>query len=152
MKRIDRTTAKKYIYATNGKEFAAVFTKKNGDLREMNCMLGVTDGVKGVGRKFDPDEKGLVSVFDVDAEKIVDEMRSFGVSNTDLNRNGMHWYSRRVKPIKKYDHSPEPEDPFNHFDWVELSQLIVRNMEENWLDQMVEKKATELISKIDLLG
>ena len=78
MKKIDRATAKKYIYATNGQEFAAVFTKKNGDLREMNCMLGVTDGVKGVGRKFDPDEKGLVSVFDVDAEKIVDGEKKKG--------------------------------------------------------------------------
>ena len=73
MKTIDRDTAKKYIYATNGQKFSAVFTKKNGEKRLMNCMLGVTDGVKGVGRKFDPDEKGLVSVFDVDAEIIVNE-------------------------------------------------------------------------------
>ena len=78
MKTIDRDTAKKYIYATNGKEFMAVFTKKNGDLREMNCMIGVTDGVKGVGRKFDPDDKGLVSVFDVDAVKIVDGEKKKG--------------------------------------------------------------------------
>ena len=78
MKKIDRATAKKYVYATNGKEFMAVFTKKNGDLREMNCMIGVTDGVKGVGRKFNPDEKGLVSVFDVDAEKIVDGEKKKG--------------------------------------------------------------------------
>ena len=72
MKTIDRATAKKYIYATNGQKFSAVFTKKNGEKRLMNCMLGVTDGVKGVGRNFDPDEKGLVGVFDVDAVKIVD--------------------------------------------------------------------------------
>ena len=78
MKTIDRTTAKRYIYATNGKEFSAVFTKKNGEKRLMNCMLGVTDGVKGVGRKFNPDEKGLVSVFDVDAEKIVDGEKKKG--------------------------------------------------------------------------
>ena len=78
MKRIDRATAKKYIYATNGQKFSAVFTKKNGEKRLMNCMLGVTDGVKGVGRKFNPDEKGLVSVFDVDAEKIVDGEKKKG--------------------------------------------------------------------------
>ena len=86
------------------------------------------------------------------ADTIVHQMQQFSKDYTNNIANGMNWYSRRVKPIKKYDHSPEPEDPFNHFDWVELSQLIVRNMEENWLDQMVEKKATELISKIDLLG
>ena len=72
MKTITKETAKKYIYATDGKEFSAVFTKKNGERRLMNCKLGVTDGVKGVGRNFDPDEKGLVSVTDVDAVKIVD--------------------------------------------------------------------------------
>ena len=78
MKRIDRATAKKYIYATNGQKFSAVFTKKNGEKRLMNCMLGVTDGVKGVGRKFDHDEKGLVSVFDVDIIKIVDGEKKYG--------------------------------------------------------------------------
>ena len=86
------------------------------------------------------------------ATKIVDEMRSFGVSNTDLNRNGMHWYHRRVKPTKRYNHSPEPEDPWNHFDWDELKGLLVRNMKETFLESMVEKKAKELLNKIDLLG
>tara|TARA_R110002012_G_scaffold216062_1_gene387168 strand:- start:15 stop:338 length:324 start_codon:yes stop_codon:yes gene_type:complete len=86
------------------------------------------------------------------ATKIVDEMRSFGIHNTDLNRNGMHWYHRRVKPTKRYNHSPEPEDPWNHFDWDELKGLLVRNMRETFLESMVEKKAKELLTKIDLLG
>ena len=62
---IDRQTAKEYIYATNGKIFSAVFTKKNGDKRLMNCRLAVKKYVKGVGRKFSPDDKGLIGVFDM---------------------------------------------------------------------------------------
>ena len=84
------------------------------------------------------------------AEKIVDEMRSFGIHNTDLNRNGMHWYQRHYKPVKKFSSSPEPEDPWNHLDWDEFKRLLVRNMKETFLESMVEKKAKELLNKIDL--
>ena len=62
----------------------------------------------------------------------------------------MQWFSKRNKPHKKYTSDPEPEDPFNHFDWNELAQLIRRNMEYNLLDHMVEKKAKELLNKMDL--
>ena len=65
MKKIDRNTAKKYIYETNGKFFSAVFTKKNGDIRLMTCRLGVKKGVKGVGLRFKPQDKGLMTVFDI---------------------------------------------------------------------------------------
>ena len=84
------------------------------------------------------------------AEKVVDEMRSFGIHNTDLNRNGMQWYHKRVKPTKRYNHSPEPEDPWNHFDWDELKQLIVRNMKATFLESMVEKNTKDLLSKMDI--
>ena len=67
MKTISRDTAKKYIYKTNGKFFSAVFTKKNGDIRLMTCRLGVKKGVKGVGLKFEPQDKGLMTVFDIHA-------------------------------------------------------------------------------------
>ena len=63
MKTIDKDTAKKYIYATNGKLFSAVFTKKNGDIRNMTCRLGVKKYVKGVGRRFKPQNMGYVGVF-----------------------------------------------------------------------------------------
>tara|TARA_A100000172_G_C2976933_1_gene87993 strand:+ start:212 stop:535 length:324 start_codon:yes stop_codon:yes gene_type:complete len=86
------------------------------------------------------------------ARDIVDGLAMFAKDYTGVNRSGMHWYSKRVKPHKKYTSDPEPEDPFCHYDWSELAQLIRRNMEHNLLDQMVEKKAKELLSKIDLLG
>ena len=83
---------------------------------------------------------------------IVDELANFSREHTGINRSGLHWYSKRVKPHKKYTSDPEPEDPFNHFDWNELAQLMRRNMEHNLLDNMVERKAKELLNKIDLLG
>ena len=65
MKTIDRGTAKRYIYKTNGKFFSAVFIKKNGERRLMLCRLGVKKGVKGVGLRFKPQDKGLMTVFDI---------------------------------------------------------------------------------------
>ena len=62
---IDRDTAKQYIYKTNGKIFSAVFTKKDGEKRNMVCRLGVAKYVKGVGLKFKPEERALVGVFDM---------------------------------------------------------------------------------------
>jgi len=65
MKTIDRDTAKQYIYKTNGKIFSAVFTKKDGEKRNMVCRRGVAKYVKGVGLKFKPEERDLIGVFDM---------------------------------------------------------------------------------------
>ena len=65
MKTIDRTTAKQYIYKTNGQIFSAVFRKKDGTKRKMVCRQGVSKYVKGVGLKFKPEERDLIGVFDM---------------------------------------------------------------------------------------
>ena len=65
MKKIDRDTAKRYIYETNGKFFSAVFTKKNGEKRLMTCRTNVRKYLKGVGLRFKPQDKGLMTVFDI---------------------------------------------------------------------------------------
>tara|TARA_Y100001973_G_C4943234_1_gene206680 strand:+ start:183 stop:467 length:285 start_codon:yes stop_codon:yes gene_type:complete len=65
IKKIDRDTAKKYIYESNGKIFSAVFTKKNGEKRLMNCRTKVHRYVKGKGLSFKPQDKGLMTVFDL---------------------------------------------------------------------------------------
>ena len=65
MTKINRETAKKYIYETNGKFFSAVFTKKNGEKRLMTCRLNVRKYLKGVGLKFKPQDIGLMTVFDI---------------------------------------------------------------------------------------
>ncbi len=69
MKTIDRDTAKQYIYKTNGKIFSAVFTKKNGEKRQMVCRQGVAKYVKGTGLKFKPvdpsKDRDLIGSFDM---------------------------------------------------------------------------------------
>ncbi len=65
MKKIDKDTARDYIYKTNGKIFSAVFTKKDGEKRKMVCRRGVAKYVKGVGLKFKPEECNLIGVFDM---------------------------------------------------------------------------------------
>ena len=65
MKAIDKDTAKQYIYKTNGKIFSAVFRKKDGTRRKMNCRRGVSKYVKGIGLKFKPEERNLIGVFDM---------------------------------------------------------------------------------------
>ena len=64
MKKIDKDTAKKYIYATNGKYFSAVFIKKDGEKRFIHCRIGVKKGVKGVGLSYNPDERNNIIVKD----------------------------------------------------------------------------------------
>lgn len=50
----------------NGRFFTLEFIKRTtGELRVMNCRLGVKAHVKGVGRTFDPKEKDLLGVFDL---------------------------------------------------------------------------------------
>jgi hypothetical protein len=84
------------------------------------------------------------------AKMLANSLRDFASDHTNVNSSGMQWFSKRAKPHKKYTSDPEPEDPWNHFNWDELAQLIRRNMEHNLLDLMVEKKAKELLTKMDL--
>jgi len=87
------------------------------------------------------------------ADDVVSELCGFGQKNTDKpNRNGLNWYSKAHKEHAMYDGQDAPSDPWCYCDWDELRQLITRNMEINYLDQMVEKKSKELLNKIDLLG
>ena len=85
-----------------------------------------------------------------EVRKVVDILSTFSTDHTGVNRSGLHWYSKHQKPTKRFTSDPEPKDPFCHYDWSELAQLIRRNMEYNLLDNMVERKAQELLNKMDL--
>lgn len=50
---------------SGGKIFTVTFVKKDGSIREMNARLGVKKGVKGVGMSYDPIERGLLPVYDM---------------------------------------------------------------------------------------
>ena len=49
----------------NTRMFSVTFVKKNGDLREMNCMLGVKKHLRGGQQSYDPAEHNLLTVFDL---------------------------------------------------------------------------------------
>ena len=70
MKTITKDTAKQYIYKTNGKIFSAVFTKKDGEKRKMVCRRNVRKYVTGKGLSYNPEERGLVTVYDMQKCKI----------------------------------------------------------------------------------
>ena len=100
MKTINRDTAKQHIYKTNGKFFSAVFIKKNGDKRFINCMTKSKGGVKGVGLKYDPDAVNNVIVKDlVLARELrkqgLDPAQAFRTINVDtlieLNAGGVKY-------------------------------------------------------------
>ena len=53
------------ILSTEGKIFSARFVKKDGAVRDMVCRLGVKKGVTGTGLAYNPYDKNLVPVFDM---------------------------------------------------------------------------------------
>ena len=65
---IDQNVAYEMMAKSDGKIFTVKFiTRGKGELRTMNCRLGVTIGVKGVGMSYDAAEKGLLGVYDMQA-------------------------------------------------------------------------------------
>ena len=62
---INKDTAKKYIYKTNGKIFSAVFIKKDGEKRTIVGRRGVSKYVTGKGLGFNPGSRNLIGVFDM---------------------------------------------------------------------------------------
>lgn len=65
MKTVKVVGAFKRIQQTNGQIFSARFVKKDGTVRDMVCRLGVKKGVTGVGMAYNPFDKNLVPVFDM---------------------------------------------------------------------------------------
>lgn len=53
----------------NGKIFSVKFRKRTDPdmIRHMICRFDVSKGVKGKGRLFEPNDRGLISVWDVQA-------------------------------------------------------------------------------------
>lgn len=53
----------------NGTIYSVLFVKKDGSDRLMNSIKGTKRGVTGVGLKFNPEEKELLPVYDLQAAK-----------------------------------------------------------------------------------
>jgi len=65
VKDISYIDAKNMIKSTKGKFFTVWFIKKDGTLRRMNARLGVKAYLKGGELPYNPEEKGLIPVYDV---------------------------------------------------------------------------------------
>lgn len=68
-KDITKEEAKALIKGTKGKFFTVTFIKKDGTTRVMNARLGVRAYLKGGELPYDPEEKGLIPVFDVQIKR-----------------------------------------------------------------------------------
>jgi len=55
----------KIISYNSGRIFSVKFTKKDGSIRKMTCRKGVKKGLTGGGAKYNPIERGLITVYDV---------------------------------------------------------------------------------------
>jgi hypothetical protein len=53
---------------SDGKIFTVEFIKKDGTVRKMNARLGVKKHLKGGSLAFDPSERNLLPVFDMQKE------------------------------------------------------------------------------------
>ena len=58
----------KIINSSKGRFFSAIFIKKDGTLRTMNCRLGVKKYLKGGDLTYNPSERGYLIVLDVDKQ------------------------------------------------------------------------------------
>ena len=77
------------IQKAKGHFFSVEFNKRTtGEIRKMICRRGVSKGVTGVGLAYDPMEKGLCTVWDVEA-------KTFRSINLDgiirINSEGITW-------------------------------------------------------------
>ena len=68
MRIISKFKAMQLMNETNGQVFSVAFTKKDGSVRHMNCRTGVTKHLKGGKLAFDPMERGLFSVYDMQSK------------------------------------------------------------------------------------
>ena len=64
MNTVNRYEVKDLIKTSKGRFFTVIFTKKNGETREMNCRLGVKKGLTGEGMKYNPSDYNLMVVYD----------------------------------------------------------------------------------------
>jgi hypothetical protein len=62
---INKEQAVQLIKDTKGKFFTVTFTKKDGTERVMNARLGVKAYLKGGTLPYNPNDKGLIPVFDM---------------------------------------------------------------------------------------
>jgi hypothetical protein len=73
------------ILNTKGKIFSLEFTKRDGTTRKMTCRLGVKKGLNGKGKRYNDQDKGIITVFDMSKRQYrsirLDSINKFNGSN-----------------------------------------------------------------------
>lgn len=82
----------------SGHIFAVEFVKRtDGTIREMLCRTGVTKGTKGGSMGYRPEDKGLLSVYDMQKQGF----RSIPVENVlHLSMNGQRYERRGMELVE----------------------------------------------------
>lgn len=65
---LTKQQAENIIKASKGKIFTVTFIKKDGNIRVMNARLGVKAYLHGGSLPYNPEEKGLLALFDIQAK------------------------------------------------------------------------------------
>jgi hypothetical protein len=90
--KVSRVDLINLIKNTKGAFFTAFFTKKDGSLRRMNARLGVKAYLKGGELPYNPIEKGLLPVFDVQKKQYrminTNTLQSAIIKNTEYIVSG----------------------------------------------------------------
>jgi len=53
------------LFESDGKIFSAIYTKKDGSTRKIVARIGVKKGITGKGMAYNPIERGLLPVYDM---------------------------------------------------------------------------------------
>ena len=69
MKKISRKDILHLLEQNKGNVFSVVFLKKDGSIRHMTCRFGVKKHLKGGELKFNPIERSLLVVFDMQKDQ-----------------------------------------------------------------------------------
>jgi len=81
------------------------------------------------------------------AQEIVHVLKAFSKDKTGKIRNGIHW------PVNR-DYSSRTDSytyRYSHLDYHKLEKIIIESIQNDLLDDIVKKKTTDLLSKLELL-
>ena len=89
MKKISRKDILHLLEQNKGNVFSVVFLKKDGTIRHMTCRFGVKKHLKGGKLKFNPLERSLLVVFDMQKESY----RMINLETiSNINMKGVDYY------------------------------------------------------------
>ena len=89
MKKIRRKDILHLLEQNKGNVFSVVFLKKDGTIRHMTCRFGVKKHLKGGELKFNPLERSLLVVFDMQKESY----RMINLETiSNINMKGVDYY------------------------------------------------------------